>query len=326
MRFIDSILKDSQAPKMLKDSLDGIIIIDCTNVGQYYYAETDQEDWDMPDFPNIAPPFEHFWLDFKAPAQIVSEKHGTIAWDKRQPSMWGFQCIGTKLTRENIPEWLDCPPWGQFQDYFGKFADQATWGMDMFLHWHMQSQLKPYVYAWRILIQQDGTSVLDGEKTVIGTGPVNRELQQIIEWTAQHFGVEEEIIKQKTYSSILPYFHTALLSMSFMHCKNVSLDQITPTETRTYSQAAKKRGAIDYTAKPYKVLNITPMKQVLRSEGKSEREGTKKALHICRGHFANYQEGRGLFGKYHGNYWIPMHVKGSKARGVVSKDYKLQTN
>lgn len=74
----------------------------------------------------------------------------------------------------------------------------------------------------------------------------------------------------------------------------------------------------------YHVLDITPMRQVLRIEGGEAQNGTKRALHICRGHFANYSQGRGLFGKYHGMYWIDQHVRGSASRGFALKDYRVK--
>jgi hypothetical protein len=69
---------------------------------------------------------------------------------------------------------------------------------------------------------------------------------------------------------------------------------------------------------------IDPMKKILRTEGQSERLGLKRALSICRGHFADYTHGGGLFGKHHGVYWIPQHVKGAAEAGTVVKDYAVK--
>jgi hypothetical protein len=66
------------------------------------------------------------------------------------------------------------------------------------------------------------------------------------------------------------------------------------------------------------------MKKVLKTEGDSDSVGVQKAMHICRGHFKNYTEGKGLFGKYHGMYWVDSHVKGNKDFGTVNKDYNIK--
>lgn len=109
------------------------------------------------------------------------------------------------------------------------------------------------------------------------------------------------------------------LAMSFAHCKNVST-----TTHKTPSKVAKKRRK---QGKPigvtYKTLVIDGMKEVLRTEGGVEKNGLKKALHICRGHFATYTEDKPLFGKVTGTFWKPMHTRGSKKRGEVRKDYKV---
>lgn len=63
------------------------------------------------------------------------------------------------------------------------------------------------------------------------------------------------------------------------------------------------------------------MKKVLASEGGAESTGIKRALHIARGHFSDYREGRGLFGKHHGIYWWDPQLRGSVSEGYAPKDY-----
>jgi hypothetical protein len=73
----------------------------------------------------------------------------------------------------------------------------------------------------------------------------------------------------------------------------------------------------------YHVLDINPMKEVLRTEGNIDANGLKKALHICRGHFAHYENG--LFGRGEAcTVWKPSHVRGSVEHGIVDKDYRIK--
>lgn len=65
------------------------------------------------------------------------------------------------------------------------------------------------------------------------------------------------------------------------------------------------------------------MKAVLRTEGGIEQNGLKKALHICRGHFATYTDEKPLFGHFTGTVWKPSHVRGNVTEGIVSKDYRV---
>ena len=109
------------------------------------------------------------------------------------------------------------------------------------------------------------------------------------------------------------------MGISFMNCKNV-----TRLEKREVSspKAVKRQNAPPFIK--YYILDINPMKEVLRTEGHSESIGLKKALHICRGHFATYTAEKPLFGKYVGMFHRPDHVRGSAEKGVVVKDYNVK--
>lgn len=107
------------------------------------------------------------------------------------------------------------------------------------------------------------------------------------------------------------------LAISLMHCHNVERVE------RGGKRAGKSRPRKGWGVRHY-TLVIDPMKAVLRGEGQSEATGLKRALHICRGHFRDYREGKGLFGKHKALVWTPMHARGSAEVGVVTKDYKIK--
>jgi hypothetical protein len=75
----------------------------------------------------------------------------------------------------------------------------------------------------------------------------------------------------------------------------------------------------------YHTLNIHPMREILRREGQQDSLGLQKALHICRGHFRDYTQGRGLFGKHKGLYWVDQHMRGSSKQGITVKDYAVHS-
>ncbi len=110
------------------------------------------------------------------------------------------------------------------------------------------------------------------------------------------------------------------MACAFMSCKNVTVSEHAPDKKVA---AARRRRNKPPMAKYY-TLEIEPMKRVLRSEGGSDELGLKRALHICRGHFADYSEERPLFGKVSGRFWIPAHVRGSKDAGEIKKDYRVK--
>lgn len=139
-----------------------------------------------------------------------------------------------------------------------------------------------------------------------------REDGSLVEWIDLAQG---PFHRDSTITTLL----TPLLSLCFLHCKNVvsidATDTAGPPEKWLRRQKQHKIR--------YHVLEIDPMKEVLRREGGSEMNGLKKALHICRGHFATYSPDHPLFGKYEGTFWKPAHVRGSQKEGTVLKSYAV---
>lgn len=115
-----------------------------------------------------------------------------------------------------------------------------------------------------------------------------------------------------------PLLGGLLFAISLMHCKNVTLRVESPNAY--LSRAGERRGHPPLLR--YHVLEIEPMKKVLRAEGKVETTGLKTALHICRGHFKDYRQS-GLFGKHKGIFWWEMTARGSSEAGIIDKDYAI---
>jgi hypothetical protein len=125
--------------------------------------------------------------------------------------------------------------------------------------------------------------------------------------------------QQEIIDTLNPQIFPALLALSFLHCKNVRrVENVPPPKLDKAYQKRHGRPMVRYYT-----LEIDPMKEILRREGRSEEVGLKKALHICRGHFADYTE-KGLFGKHKGVYWFDSHVRGTSKQGIVVKDYDVK--
>lgn len=115
--------------------------------------------------------------------------------------------------------------------------------------------------------------------------------------------------------------NSLLLAIAFMHCKNVALLPIDPP----LKPSLKNERRYGKPLTRYHVLQIEPMKTVLRVEGGIHEGGLKRALHICRGHFKEFGgDNKKLFGKYEGTYWWGPQARGSKRSGQVVKDYKVK--
>ena len=94
-------------------------------------------------------------------------------------------------------------------------------------------------------------------------------------------------------------FIVPFLAISFCHCKNVDLVR----EPVAPKVKAKRDRVHSWSPESWHTLRIEPIRTQLNAAGAREPGGLKRALHIMRGHFKDYREGRGLFGKTHGLWW-----------------------
>lgn len=112
-----------------------------------------------------------------------------------------------------------------------------------------------------------------------------------------------------------------LMAMSFMHVKNSRLLSEEPPAPKTKNQQKKAK---KFPVSRYYVLKIDPVDRVVQQRQSSEdSDRSESALHIVRGHFADYTQGKGLFGRIKGRFWFDWHMRGNPERGVIEKDYEI---
>lgn len=123
------------------------------------------------------------------------------------------------------------------------------------------------------------------------------------------------------------YFHTRLipifLALLLLNCENVSWEDL-PAAPRFARKARKQKNRGDVV---YKTLVIDAFKRQARQAAQEEGstgDEIKQAMHIVRGHFKDYRDGPGLFGKLKGLYWWQMHVRGDAEFGEIDKDYEVK--
>lgn len=272
---------------VLRDPALPVILID--NVADYYFAVSDQENWDLAtDFPNLAPPFEAAWFEHRMPRVIHSREKGDTNIAAMIPrGRVGLIMFGT--TRENLVG-EDIPDNLRWSVIFDFFIDYGTAVGSMGVQ-------GPHGTV-HIAVDADGRII--GEPWI---------------QTFCEPGLEGPV------RALITWCHPALLAISFLHCRNV----------RIVDEAVPKPLAKKYHARHgvwparYKTLEIHPLKEILRHEGKSESTGLKHALHICRGHFRDYREGKGLFGKYKTVVWTPATVRGTKSgHEKPTREYEIK--
>lgn len=108
-------------------------------------------------------------------------------------------------------------------------------------------------------------------------------------------------------------------AFAMCHCRNVRVSG----DNGEHARAANKSNPRDPRNRgiQWRVLRIPSAKS--GGHGGQDPEAVKRALHICRGHFATYTEDRPLFGRHVGRFWHPQHVRGKAEHGEVRKGYAV---
>lgn len=140
-------------------------------------------------------------------------------------------------------------------------------------------------------------------------------------WAGQLAGLEKAPydVQQQAGDYYAQFCFPALLAISFLHCRNIEIRPVTPSEKQSRSYR-KKHGK---ELVRYHVLDIKPIRWLIDGYRKGERSDLRRALHICRGHFKTFAPDAPLLGKAVGTFWWGPQVRGSREEGIVLKDYRV---
>lgn len=396
MLFIDELLQSNKVTDNLKKQLRSAVIIQASNVARYYFQESDKEYWTMEDFPNIAPPFNHFWLDFTAPDFVNSSVRGITQWNyDLLPSKWGIRCYGGLATPPDelstvegrkllmrdlghdvdsmlvsvalqVPDfkeyinlddeeiervardvntsldiknvfllrqlkdmltqyvYMQTGKWDKVHEHWQHITRDFKWIVNLEYFVKEQQEVQPSkIWTWKLYVKDNGEIAnYAGDRNMILATPEGEMLEAVERMVSRGIDFHEALHEARKATN--PFLECASLAISFMHCKNVELNTVSPALKRVHNKSQKRRGEVAFQPVQYKELDIKPMKKVLHDEGQEHIVGTSKALHIMRGHFKTF-EGKGLFGKHTGTYWWNDTLRGNAKRSTVKK-YNIDLN
>lgn len=278
-------LMEKELAVFASDTRTATVVV-ADNVSRYYHEVSDKDEWEVStDFPNIAPPLDVMWMEARA-SHVINSKGVLRREDHRVESFGAL----FKSTEKEAGGW---------------------------------------VIGAAVYLKQRGELVRGPlGVTMLNVDPAGRYIEADVRMRNGQIGVpvmvpfanrldqqSQDVITQCCVDVVKPF----LLALSFMHCKNVVRHEV--EQPAPLSKKWQKRHGRPLVR--YHVLDIDPMREVLRSEGQSEEVGLKRALHICRGHFATYTADKPLFGRVTGTFWKPQHVRGNKEAGLVLKDYRV---
>lgn len=289
--------------KFLKDA----VVIRADNVANFF-ALSNQDTVDpVSDFPNVAPPFDNFFIWYREP--VVWRIEGKLIETEinLRPYRVGVHVTSVKLDEENLRGYIQEQRFSE-SPRLKALPEQLSEGCWLSAYFVYVQWVKHGVPEYK------GTAIRPIKADGSLTRPAATQWRPALMNGKAPEDYEE--IANNAINKISPCF----LTISFMHCKNVKQVEYVPPPKINIRRA--KEGKPPLTK--YYTLEIEAMKRTLQSEGGISTNGLKRALHICRGHFATYSADKPLFGHYVGTVWKPQHIKGSKAMGEIVKDYTVK--
>lgn len=254
------------------------------NVADYILGDAKVgQSWSLTeDFPTLAPPFELAWYEYRRPPTIPSIRAITDSDDDKVPGL--PDQIGVLVEGVRTED-------GGFVSRYYVYSTVAKMAIR-----------GPFVF--QIGCDEHGRATPDGISVEVLHNVSDFERRTRMYWEA---GAD----------LLVP----VLMATSLLHSKNVTIERESPIEAGLQRHHRRRYGTDRIR---FHLLHIEPMRRVLRdagAESDAAGAGLQVAMHIRRGYFGDYREGRGLFGKYHGIYWWDQMVKGKASAGLVTKEY-----
>ena len=289
--------------------MQGAQVVRGDNVADYYFAHIKKK-WNMEDeFPNLAMPYPTMWFEHVAPNDIG--RCGLLVRAHEVESA------------AEIPQWLETLESGRDCKNIQKWWRESALPhrIEGSKRFHLL-QMRPVVIAthnahqvaaapvtFYFVVTDQGQLATQGTACAFPSFIAARELP---------FEEKLGVAKDAMSSVIAP----ALMSVCFLHCKNVVLAPRDP-DPKFAKAWQKRRGA---ALSRFHEINISPVQKVLEGEGSVRQNGFAHALHLCRGHFKHYTPQSGFMGrelKEPLTVWCPSHTRGNAENGTVSKRYKI---
>jgi hypothetical protein len=140
--------------------------------------------------------------------------------------------------------------------------------------------------------------------------------------------IKDFVTKRASDQMIRVILLLAYISTTFMHCKNVKLIEIDPSDELSNTKKKKMLRHGETLPRKYNVIYVEPMRQKnkkINNNGiKSNSKTESSSYSICKGHFKTYTEEKPLFGRVVGTFWWDSHIRGTLEMDIKPKVYKIK--
>jgi len=276
-----------------------IPIIVADPVSEYYYNGTDRERWDLKtDFPCVIPPFPQFWIEWTRPTQIRSVEYGILPATSSAFEISGLHCV---------------------------VADPATTRVDLSFSWGEENRASfvKFCEGARFVWLLHPTGFVKNAFCVpCGTfWLATDEAGNIINYVVISYGSSQD---SELLSFEAPLFiHPAILALTFMNLKNGTLSTPVRHSPDKFARNWQKRKGMPLVS--YRTVIVDP-DRTSKPSAHSTGTGGERAFHLVRGTIVHYadEDGKRLFGKYHGTFLRKPHTRGTPDAGFSQHDYRVK--
>lgn len=301
-----------------------LFVVKAQNVADFLFTQSDKEEWNDVDFPNVAPPFPNLWIEWRCPPfsrsgdKLVTfpcrprEAVHIISIEGRPETerlFWIASCVGQMLNKPAVP--ID-----ELRRMIGP-PPASRWLCAAFFYTENNGAVDSIGCCF-FGVSAEGRFVRFADNAKFGI--VTR--QPIAEHALNKLAAGVSVSgKEAVATRINVGLFVPFLALSFMHCRNTQVKKSEPTP---YKLERRRQREGRQPILRYHMINVDALGRKTSYPAAESGLGSEdKALHICRGHFKHFGE-RGLFGKWKGMFWWPMHVRGSARSGLVISDYEIE--
>jgi hypothetical protein len=268
-----------------------------------YYADTPRQEWGLTgkNYPCISPPFKGAWfIEWIEPDHLV-RANGVVE------QISGHTQAGNLLVDLPLEAARTlCRHYGMENEKAEAVFGQARWFLLSQGFASISGHVTYFPYKQGILVAPSG------------------ELIDVV-FFSDYLDPNGETTPGLNERSCFG-LHIPLLTIGFLHCKNVNPIDVTAEEGPSPKWCRRQR----LPALRYHVLQIDPNlgRKPRADERRTEGNRSGKPLHICRGHFAHFIDdgvSTGLFGRHQfGTFWISQHLRGSEEHGKIVSTYNVK--
>ena len=295
----------SQAQMKIRKDLASSVVFSIDNIAEYYFANHVRAGGcDGPEaFPNIAQPYPRVFFEYR----LQSHMYDVLFDEADRGEERQLTHVGA-LVVTGSPSLISRPDWERRYGPDGVQQSQCQWlqFVSLFTRNACDRDVFWISYKCVLAVAADGTLLTQPH---MGLWHLRSSVPNVL--TDEIWGALARLGQL-----VNPLF----LATSLLHCKNTSTADHVPPPKLT--KAYRRRHGRPLVS--YKTLTVTPMMARSKVAGVSAGAGEPKALHLCRGHFKDYRNSGGLFGKHKGLFWWDMHARGALEQGAVVKDYLIK--